>query len=423
MVSVMELTIDKSGAGEAFAELLDQYDYQRPKRGQVLEGVVMSATETELLVDVGLKRDAIVPREDLDRLPDEVRTKLVPGSEVTVWVLRPWNFEGDLIVSVNKALQEADWERARALLESGDVVEVTVTGMNRGGLLVSFGRVQGFIPQSHISSMARGMRGDALQKAKAELQGETLPVKVIEVDRSRNRLILSEREAQQAARRSRLEALTPGEVLTGPVVSLVDFGAFVDLGGVDGLIHISNLAHCYVNHPAEVLAVGDEVTVRVIEVDVERGRVGLDRKAMLPDPWDELERQHQVGDLLTGTVTNVVEYGLFVALPGGVEGLVHLSQMSGYGAAPEEIAAAGDELPVRIMEIDTLARRVSLSLDAVTASEMSDWLLRRHAQEVQAEQWEASPADEPEMLLAEELCEVIDEADAETEAAEPAPAP
>lgn len=367
---------DPTGEEElSFAELLDQYDYESPQRGQILEGEILSIDENEILVDVGTKRDAIVPRTDLDRLPAEMVESLEVGQKVLVYVLRPMDNEGNLIVSINKALQQADWERAEHLLETGEVVEAQVVGYNKGGLLATFGRIRGFIPQSHVADIPRSATGDQLRDAKNDMMGQQLKVKVVEVNRERNRLILSEREAQQTVKQQMLENLEVGSIVKGTVVGLVDFGAFVDIGGIDGLIHISNLDRRYVNHPSDVLEIGDEVEVRIDEVDTKNQRISLNRAALMPDPWDHIDETFSVGDLVTGEVTNVADFGVFVALPHHLEGLIHVSEMTSYGTgSPTELIHEGEELLVRIIDIDREQKRIALSLDAVTAEEQERWM-------------------------------------------------
>lgn len=359
----------------SFAEMLDAYDYESPRRGQILEGEILEVGENEVIVDVGLKRDAFVPRQDLDRLSDEMRDSLAAGQHVLVYVLQPMDQDGDLIVSINKALQQADWERAETLMESGEVVEATVVGYNKGGLLATFGRIRGFIPQSHVADIPRSATGDQLRDAKNDMMGQQLKVKVVEVNRERNRLILSEREAQQTVKQQMLENLEVGSIVKGTVVGLVDFGAFVDIGGIDGLIHISNLDRRYVNHPSDVLEIGDEVEVRIDEVDTKNQRISLNRAALMPDPWDHIDETFSVGDLVTGEVTNVADFGVFVALPHHLEGLIHVSEMTSYGAGtPTELIHEGEELLVRIIDIDREQKRIALSLDAVTAEEQERWM-------------------------------------------------
>lgn len=374
----LDTGFDFAEDAESFADLLDAYDYSMPRRGQLLDGVILEVDENEVIVDVGLKRDAFIPREDLDRLNDDVVAALQPGQDITVYVLRPTNQEGNLLVSLNKALQQTDWFEAEELMEANEVVQVTVVGFNKGGLLADFGRIRGFIPQSHVVDIPRGVSSEQLREIKADMIGNTLDTKVVEVNRERNRLILSERDARSAVKRARLAELEIGSVVKGQVVGLVDFGAFVDIGGVDGLVHISNLDRRYVSHPSDVLKVGDEVEVRIDEVDLNKERISLNRAALMPDPWDEIEEHYQIGSLVTGTVTNAADFGIFVALPGHFEGLVHVSEMSEYGVTdPGQMVSEGEELLVRIIDIDRAQQRISLSLNAVSADEQEAWMHER----------------------------------------------
>lgn len=397
----------------SFGEMLDAYDYNQPRRNDILKGTIMVIDDTEIIVDVGLKRDAFVPRTDLDRLPEDLVESLQPGQEIHVIVMRPTSRDGQLLVSINKALQQADWLLAEELMNSGEVVEAQVVGQNKGGVLVSFERLTGFVPQSHLVSIARGARGEQLREAKSDLLGETLSLMVIEVDRRRNRLILSEREARQAARAQRLEELKVGTVVTGTVVSIVDFGAFVDIGGVDGLIHISNLDRNYVSRPSEVVSVGDEVEVRIDEIDVERERISLNRSVLQPDPWDQIDEFYSIGDLITGTVSNIADFGVFIEIPHNLEGLVHISEMSTYGVTdPSELVAAGDELLVRIIDIDRTQQRISLSVDAVTVAEQEKWMHER-MQDQDVDAADTDLAESPALSADSEATEVEKMADAD----------
>jgi small subunit ribosomal protein S1 len=381
------------GEDASFADMLDDYVYDMPYRGQILEGVVLEADKDEVLVDVGLKRDAIVTRKDLGLLDDKLRESIVPGKEVVTYVLQPRNDDGDLIVSINKALELEDWTRAKQCIEEDIIVDAEVVSTNRGGLLVRFGRLTGFVPQSHLISLPRFTSADELYDAKKDMIGQMLPLKFIEIDRRRNRLILSERDARMTAQKSRISELEEGQVLRGRVVSIVDFGAFVDIGGVDGLIHISKLDHRHVNHPGEVVAVGDEVDVRVDSIDTAENRISLNRVAVLPNPWDRVAEEYSVDDLIEGTVTNVVDFGVFVELPNGLQGLVHVSRMSSFGISnPRDLVREGDPVLVRIVSVEPERHRIGLSMDDVSVEEQEEWLHRRHqAEPVTADDDEVDP--------------------------------
>ena len=332
-----------------------EYDYTRPRRGEVHEAVILSITEKDVIVDLGAKRDGIVPRKDLELLDDAYRASLQVGDRVPVVVWKESACHEGILVSLKRG---QDWLRAQDLLESGEIVEAQVTGVNRGGVIVSFGRLRGFVPNSHLTSLSSGMRGKHLPQAKSELVGQTLSLVVIGVDQQRRRLVLSERAP---GRRQLLEELAEGEVRTGIVRNLVDFGAFVDLGGLDGLIHISELDWKHVNHPSEVLSVGDEIKVYVLKVDREWERITLSHKRLLPDPWDRVTATFGEGQVVEGTVTDVVPFGAFVELGKGVEGLIHTSEMPD-GQPPHSDLEPGSPVTVHVLEIDEEERQIALGL-------------------------------------------------------------
>ena len=340
------------------ALIKSDYDIAQPRRGQVYEAIVLSISENDIVVDLGVKRDGIVPPKDLSLLDEEYVESLEVGDHIPVAVLTTRDREGNLVVSINKGLERKDWLRAQDLLDSGEIIEAEVTGHNRGGALVSFGGLEGFVPNSHLSSVPRGLRGQQLRDAKEDLIGHTLPLIVIEVDQRRRRLVLSERQAMRRRRHRLLDELTEGEIHQGVVCNLVDFGAFVDLGGVDGLIHISELDWKHVDRPGEVLSVGDAVEVLVLDVDRERKRIALSRKRLLPDPWETLTDTLHVGDEVEGRVTGLTDFGVFVDV-GGVDGLVHVSDMRDEEVVLEALES-GDPVRVRVVEIDQWQRRITL---------------------------------------------------------------
>jgi small subunit ribosomal protein S1 len=349
---------------QRFSALLeDGYDYDRPRRGQVCRATVLSIDENEVIVDMGCKRDGIVTRTDLERLDETYLDSLQVGEEVPVSVLSVSSRQGELIVSLNQGLEQQDWLRAQEMMESGELCEAEVVGVNRGGVVVQFGQLRGFVPNSQLSDVRRGMRGERLDRVKRALKGSALWLVVTEVQQRRNRLILSQRAASSRRRQELLSELTEGDVRTGRVCNLAPFGAFVDLGGVDGLIHISELDWKHVDHPREVVSVGDEVDVYVLNVDRERERIGLSRKRLLPDPWPLVADGLRDGQVVEGVVTNVVKFGVFVDIGHGVEGLVHVSEMP--ADVNWEGLEYGSPLSVRVMEVDRWRHRISLSLKNV----------------------------------------------------------
>lgn len=372
--TVLGLTREATRA--TFEELLEDYDYHRPRRGQYREGTIVRIEGEQIIVDLGLKREGIVPPQDVKRLDEELIEGLQVGDEIPVYILRPWDARGHLLVSINKGLEKLDWDRARELLDSGEVFEAPVVGHNRGGLLVQFGRLRGFVPRSHVSALTRGLSPQELGTAKASMVGQTIPLKVIEVSRRRRRLVLSERLAQRAHRKQQRERLlaelSEGDIRRGTVSGMTSYGAFVDLGGADGLIHISELAWHHVRHPREILNIGDEVDVYVLRVDRERERIGLSRKRLFPDPWTRVEEMYMVGQWVEGVVTDVVDFGAFVQLPDGIEGLVHISEMAGEEPKdPREILRSGEKVEVEILRIQPDRRRMKLSMQNGVVKEVN----------------------------------------------------
>jgi small subunit ribosomal protein S1 len=379
------------GWGELLTEntiqgwLTEEHDYRRPVRGQIREGVILRIEERGIIIDVGLKRDGIVSHQDAQRLGKEFESQLEPGREVIARIVRPEDREGNLVLSLYQARLEKDWQRAQEMMESGEVWHGEVSGCNRGGLAVKFGRLYGFVPGSHLWRGSRH-RFSAEQREEVfqEYIGQELPLKVIEVERGRRRLILSERLARRQLRKRQLELLLnellEGQVCQGTVSRLCDFGAFVDLGGADGLIHISELAWQRVQHPREVLQVGDEVQVYILRLDRGRERIELSLKRLQPDPWTLVDLTYVEGQLVSGVVTGLADFGAFVALDVGVEGLVHISELSDPPPEkPEVVVQSGEELVLRILRIDSTRRRIGLSLKRVTKEERDEWLHRAGA--------------------------------------------
>lgn len=363
-----------------FVALLDDYTYQRPKRGQIIEGIVLRIDHDALFVDVGAKRDAIVPHTELDEMEGDLLTTLSAGDIVPVFVTRTPVGDEELVVSLEKGLQKEDWNRAEVLHESKEIVTCEVSGYNKGGLLVGFGRLEGFVPNSHVPQMRRGWDTYKTQAFKAGQIGEDLPLKVLEVEPQKQRLVLSARDAQKVKRRQQIEALERGQRISGRVTALVKFGAFVDLGHIDGLIHISKISHRHIDHPREVLEVGEEVEVIIEDIDVERERISLNLKRLTPSPWDELPEEHQEGDLIQGTIENVVDFGLFIRLESSVVGLAHISECDlPAGVRIEDRFQEGDTVLARIIEMNPEEERLGLSLRRVSMREELNWMAEQPA--------------------------------------------
>jgi small subunit ribosomal protein S1 len=357
------------------AMLEESLSFEQPERGDLLTGTVLAIDNQGMIVDVGMKRDGVVPRNDLERM--EGITYHV-GDEVPVMVVHPEDQDGNLILSVSQARQTEDWTKAEELMASGDIWEGVVTDANRGGLIVPFGNLRGFVPASHVMDLPRGLNENDRKGHMSSLVGKEIAVKVIEVNRKRRRLVLSQRDAQRGRRDMRkeslLEELQEGEVRKGVVSGLRDFGAFVDLGGADGLIHISELAWHRVKHPRELLAVGDEIDVFILRLDRDGKRIGLSLKRLQPNPWAMVDEMYHVGQLIEGEVSRVAQFGAFVSLDPGIEALLHTSQMA--DPAPEDptgLLNEGQMLLMRIISIESHRQRLGLSLKDVTEDERGRW--------------------------------------------------
>jgi small subunit ribosomal protein S1 len=373
-----DLQLVSVGEEMDFAALLEaSFAEEKLERGDSVVGTVLAVDGQGLIVDVGWKRDGIVSRRDIERLgvlPDDFQV----GAEIDVIVLRMEDDEGNLILSVSQAKQGEDWKKAEALLANSEVFEGVVLEANRGGLIVPFGNLRGFIPASHVVDLPRGLGDDDRKNYMVSLVGQKVRCKVIEVNRKRRRLVFSQRDAVRGNREARkevlLDELKEGDIRRGVVSGLRDFGAFVDLGGADGLIHISELAWHRVKHPKELLNVGDEVEVYVLRLDSEGKRIGLSLKRLQQNPWAAVEELYHVGQLVEGVVSRVAQFGAFVSLNPGIEALLHSSQLEETNALVE-----GETLLMRIISIEADKQRLGLSLKDVTDEERARFEEKRHS--------------------------------------------
>lgn len=347
---------------DSWLEAVDQLPQAR--RGDLVEGVVMGVDSEGILVNIGGKAEGIIPYQEARSLsPEEVRA-LQPGQTLWVYVLRPETADTPARLSLDRARRERGWQALYAALAQGHPVEARITGVNRGGLEVEVEGVQGFVPLSQLAPRGRGIpRTEGLEGR----VGQTVRLKVLEVDRRRNRAVLSERqvweEERERLRAQALDSLREGQAVRGRVTGLAPFGAFVDLGGVEGLIHLSELSWRPVQDPQEVVRVGQEVEVLVLRVDREAGRVGLSLRRLQPSPWDRAEEKYPVGALVQGTVTRLAPYGAFVRLEEGLEGLVHISELSHRLVRhPKEVVKEGDVVTVKVLRVEPERRRLGLSI-------------------------------------------------------------
>lgn len=374
---------------QELAQLLEEHDYALPSVGDIRNGIIVSISDQGVIVDLGLKRDGLVQPDDLAELDPEERDALQLNDEVPVYIMET-SQPDRLLVSIHKARLNQDWIRAQEMMESGEILETPVIGYNRGGVIVPFGNLRGFVPASHLLELRRGMDDRQRQQSMSKLRDEVLPLKVIEVNRQRRRLVLSQRDAQkewQEAKKIQLiENLQEGDVLEGTISGLRNFGAFVDLGGADGLVHISELAWHRVNHPREVVKVGDKIEVYILSLDKEEQRIALSRKRLLPNPWSLAQEKYEVGQLVEGEVTRLVSYGAFIEIEPGVEGLLHISQLSRDNVQDaSEYISEGETHLLRIISMDADRQRIGLSLKNVTAAEQIEWMTNREMEQAEAE--------------------------------------
>jgi len=349
-----------------FLTLLEEsFAVEQPMRGDIVMGTVLAIDSMGLLVDLGMKRDGVVQRSDLDRMDEGFHVNI--GDEIPVMIVRTEDDDGNMICSVAQAKQNEDWIRAEEMMASEEVYNGEVADANRGGLIVPFGNLRGFIPARHVVDLPRGMSEDERKDHLVNMVGKPISVKIIEVNRRRRRLVLSQREAQREMRDARkdelLDKLAEGEIRRGKVSGLRDFGAFVDLGGADGLIHISELAWHRVKHPRELLTVGQEIEVFVLRLDQDGRRIGLSLKRLQPNPWSQVDELYHVGQVVTGTVSRVTQFGAFVSLEPGIEALLHVSQIA--DPAPENPALLlreNQEIQARIISIEPHRQRLGLSI-------------------------------------------------------------
>jgi small subunit ribosomal protein S1 len=386
---------------EVDGKLVPNYDATiKPfEEGDVVSGEVVRIDKDEVLVDIGYKSEGVIPSTELSiRRSVDPSEEVSLGEQVDALVLTKEDQEGRLVLSKKRARFEKAWRKIEAAAESGEPVEGTVIEVVKGGLILDLG-VRGFLPASLVD-IRRVHNLD-------EFKGQTLETKVIELNRSRNNVVLSRRavleEERKEVREQILGRLQPGMVVEGKISNIVDFGAFVDLEGIDGLIHISELSWSHVNHPSEVLSVGETVRVKVLDIDRERQRISLGLKQTQEDPWRRVLDEYKPGDALEGKITKVVAFGAFVEIVPGVEGLVHISELAEHHVEnPSEVVSPGDEVWVRILEIDESRRRISLSIKRAESQNLPLRDLMPPELTGEATQ-EAAPEEVPDLDVSEEV--------------------
>src|SRR5690242_7194955 len=356
--STPKVAVNDIGSQEAFLAAIDE-TIKYFNDGDIVEGTVVKVDRDEVLLDIGYKTEGVIPSRELSIKHDvDPHDVVKTGEHIEALVLQKEDKEGRLILSKKRAQYERAWGQIEKIKEAEGVVSGPVIEVVKGGLIVDIG-LRGFLPASLVE----------LRRVR-DLQpyvGQTLEAKIIELDKNRNNVVLSRRawleETQKEQRDEFLTNLKPGERRRGVVSSVVNFGAFVDLGGMDGLVHVSELSWKHVDHPSSVVAVGDEIEVQVLEVDLDRERISLSLKATQQDPWEEFASGHRVGELVYGRVTKLVPFGAFVQVGDGIEGLVHISEMSAHHVElPEQVVTPGEELWVKVIDLDLQRRRISLSI-------------------------------------------------------------
>lgn len=357
--------------------LAEDFSFSFPRAGELVEGQVVANLNNTVLVDIGAKSEGIILNSEVESLDSVMRERLAVGNSVSVIVVDPENQDGNMILSYVKAVEEEDWSMAQSYLESQDTYETAIIGFNKGGLLVQFGTIRGFVPMSLLGPQRRSnvSRLSPEEQLRSNIN-EKLIARVIEVDRSRNRLILSERAAQKEIRAAEkanlLSELQIDEVREGKVVNLADFGAFVDIGGLEGLVHVSEMSWQRIGHPSEVLNVGDVIQVMIIKVDLDRGRVALSIKRLEDDPWTSIEERYKEGDLVEVTITKLTKYGAFAHINDdfALEGLIHISEISEDRTfEPEDVLDTGQIVAARIIRVDAEQRQLGLSMKRVASDQ------------------------------------------------------
>ena len=353
------------------ADLLEEFLPSKIlRRGEIIDGRVMSRKPEGMLVDIGYKSEGFVPTKEMRSLPPEVLEELKVGDEIIAYVVNPEGNEGSSILSVDRARGEQGWRILEKAMDNNETCNGVITGANRGGAVVESEGVQGFVPLSQLIGPARELYVPGGEPPKEGFIGMTVDFKIIELNRRRNRAIFSERAALQAwkqVQKSRLvEELTEGEIRKGRVAGISNFGAFVDLGGADGLIHISELSWEPVKSPDEIVTVGEEIDVFVLRVDRENLKIALSLRRLQPEPWDEIESKFSIGQTVTGTVTKLANFGAFARIDRGIEGLIHISELSQQVIKhPKDVVNEGDELELKIIRIEPERRRLGLSLKQI----------------------------------------------------------
>jgi len=356
----------------------DSLSIDLPKAGEIRKGTIASISQNQILISIGAKSEGVVAGKELEQLTEEERAGLSVGQELDVFVIIPEDNNGNVVLSLKRAFEQIAWENVEKMITDESVFDTKIIGFNKGGLIAAVGNLRGFIPSSQISAVRRAQStGDKPEQRYQKMVGQPISVRIVEVDRERRRLILSERatsnESRSELKERVISELEEGKTYTGRVTSLADFGAFVNINGADGLVHLSEISWDHVTHPKEVLEVGQEVNVKVINIDREKRRIGLSIRALQDDPWKNRMEKFSVGQLVEGAITRLTKFGAFARLEGDIEGLIHISELSENRVEhPKEVLHEGDVKTLRIIRIDPDQHRIGLSLRKVDSAAFAD---------------------------------------------------
>ena len=359
-------------------QLLDEMEFKSLRRGEIVEGAVMRANAEGIYLDIGHKEEGFIPPNEMRTISQEELIQINEGDSLIAFVLRPDSQDGP-ILSVDRARGEEGWREIQKYMESDETVEGVIVGFNRGGCILEVANVQGFVPMSQLVTISHDqLTSQEEQESPADgdqepeldggdFVGKNLTVKVLEVNRSRNRAIFSERSAlkeqREAQKAALIEDLHEGEIRKGRVTGISNFGAFVDMGGADGLIHISELSWGMVTSPEEIVSVGQELDVYVLRVDRDTMKIALSLRRLQPEPWDTIFDRYQVGDVVDATITKLADFGAFARLEDSIEGLIHVTELtSAVITHPREVVSEGSEVKVRILRIEVDRKRLGLSI-------------------------------------------------------------
>jgi small subunit ribosomal protein S1 len=399
-------------------EILEQFEFKALRKGEIVEGTVMKSDPDGIYLNIGQKQEGYIPPNEMKTISSADFEEITEGDPLIAFVLRPDSNEGP-ILSIDRAKGEEGWRDLQKFMEDDEAIDGTILGFNRGGCILEVANVQGFVPMSQLVTIAheklKPQEGSAdgnddknVMLDGSEYAGKILTVKVLEVNRARNRAIFSERSAlkeqREAQKAELIQVLSEGEIRKGRVTGISNFGAFVDLGGADGLIHISELSWGMVNSPEEIVSVGQEIDVFVLKVDKEGMKIALSLRRIHPEPWDTINDRYQVGDVVEATITKLADFGAFARLEDSIEGLIHVTEISSNEIThPQEVVSEGDLINVKILRIESERKRLGLSIKQAVEGYTEEVV----AEEVVAEEVVAEEVVAEEVVAEEVVAEEV----------------